>query len=210
MRALIAVLAIAVLAGCAGNLNYVRPAPQGKIEISKTIAEPRGVVWDSAVLELGKQFLVIDHLDRESGFINLSYSGNPERFVDCGWITSRLMNSREERIYAFPGARAHQIYEIMEGDNLFIIERTMSLKGSVRLIFEELGPNSTKVTAKAYYMVRREVAGRCEGEDISQSSTDDISFTSGGGATLPSNIEGRSIECVGTGKMERDILSLIE
>jgi len=86
----------------------------------------------------------------------------------------------------------------------------MSLKGSVKLIFEEVGPSSTKITAHAYYMLRRQLRGRYEGEDIPQSSTDDISFAYGGGATFPSNMDERSIECVCTGRMERDILLLIE
>jgi hypothetical protein len=210
MRALIAVLVTAVLAGCAGNLKYVRPTAYGRIEISKTIAKPRDTVWNSAVLQLEKQFFVIDHLDKESGFINLSYSGDPEDFTDCGRITSYVKKAREMQIYNFPGARAHQTYEIMDGDNLFIIERKMSLKGSVKLLFEEIGPNSTKITATAYYNVTRQVLGRQAGEDIPQSGTDDISFTSGGSAAFPSNKDGRSIECVNTGKLERDILSLIE
>jgi len=77
MRAFIAVLVTAVLAGCAGNLKYVRPTAYEKIEISKTIPKPRDTVWNSAVLQLGKQFFVIDHLDKASGFINLSYNGDP-------------------------------------------------------------------------------------------------------------------------------------
>ena len=210
MRAFIAVLVTAVLAGCAGNLKYVRPTAYEKIEISKTIPKPRDTVWNSAVLQLGKQFFVIDHLDKASGFINLSYNGDPGPFVDCGHITSYIKNAREARIYNFPGGSAHQNYEVIDGNNLFIIERKMSLKGSVKLIFEEVGPSSTKITANAYYMLRRQLRGRYEGEDIPQSSTDDISFTYGGGATFPSNMDERSIECVCTGRMERDILLLIE
>jgi hypothetical protein len=210
MRALVAILITVLLAGCGGKLKYVKPTAYGNIENSKTIAKPRDTVWNSAVRQLQEQSYVINNLDKASGLINLSHSGDPESFVDCGSITSYVENAREKRIYNFPGARAHQTFEVMDASNIFVIERKMSLEGRVTLIFEEIGPNSTKVTANTRYVLTRQVTARQVTKNIPQSSTSTISFKPGGGAAFPPDKDGKSIECVYTGKMERDILSLIE
>ena len=208
MRILIAVLVTSVLAGCAGKVDFVRPTAYGNIENSKTIAKPRDTVWNEAVPQLGKQYFVINYLDKESGLINLSYSGDPESFVDCGRITSYVKNVRGERTYDFPAARAYQTYEIIDGNGLFIFERKMSLEGRINLIFEETGPNSTKITANTRYVVTLQQTSRKVGYNIPQSRTDAISFNSGGGTSFPPNKDGRAVECISTGNMERDLLSL--
>jgi len=210
MRALVAILITLLLAGCGGKLKYVKPTAYGNIENSKTIAKPRDTVWNSAVPQLQKQFYVINNIDKASGLINLSYLGDPESLVDCGSITSYVKNAQGERIYNFPGARAHQTFEVMDASDIFIVERKMSLEGRVTLIFEEIGPNSTKVTANTRYVLTRQVTGRHVTKNIPQSSTNTISFNSEKGAAFPPDKDGRSVECFYTGKMERDILSLIE
>jgi hypothetical protein len=98
----------------------------------------------------------------------------------------------------------------MDGSDLFIIERKMFLEGRVTLIFEEIGQNSTKVTTNTSYILTRQVTGRNMTKSLPQTSTDTISFNAGGRAAFAPDKEGRSVECVYTGKMERDILSLIE
>ena len=40
------------------------------------------------VAGIGDSFFVINNLDKESGFINVSYSGDPCMFVDCGRVNS--------------------------------------------------------------------------------------------------------------------------
>ena len=210
MRTLFVVLLAAVVAGCAGKVEYVRPTTTSSVINSKTIEKPRDTVWKSTVPELGKQFFVINNLDKSSGLINLSYSGDPESFIDCGRIVSYVKNARGERTYDFPGSREQQTYEVMNPNGLFFVERKMSLEGRVNLIFEEIGSNSTKVTANTRYVITRHITVRQVGNNFPQSRTDTISFNSGGSALFPANIDGQATQCVSTGKLERDILSLIK
>lgn len=210
MHALVAILIISLLTGCGGKLKYVKPTSYGNIENSKIISKPRNVVWNSALPKIQKQFYTINNMDKASGRINLTYNGDPETFVDCGTISSYVKNAQGERVYNFPGARGHQTFEVMDGDNLFIIERKMFLEGRVTLIFEEIGPNSTKVTANTRYVLTRQVTGRDMAKGLPQASTETISFNAGGRSAFPPDKEGRSVECVYTGRMERDILALIE
>jgi hypothetical protein len=195
----------------AGKLDYVRPTTASNAMNSKIIDKPRDIVWNSAVPELGKQFFVINNLDKSSGLINLSYSGDPESFIDCGRVTSYVKNVKGERTYDFPASRAQQAYEVMNSNDLFFIERKMSLEGRVNLVFEETGPNSTRVTANTRYVITRQSMGRHVANNWhflphpreivtqnAQSRTDTISFNSGASASFPSNMAGQAVECIST------------
>jgi hypothetical protein len=146
-----------------------------------------------------------------SGLINVSYSGDPERYIDCGRITSYVKNARGERTYDFAGSKAQQIYEIMDpASGLLFIDRRMTLEGRVNLIFEEVGSNATLVTVNTRYVVGRTQAIRSAANNASRNTNDTVSFNSGGGASFPANAKGQSLECVATGVLEREILSFIK
>ena len=138
MRALLAVCTVALIAGCSGKVDYVRPSAPPVASNSKPIEKPRDAIWNAGVPELGKQFFVINNLDKSSGLINVSYTGDPENYIDCGRVISHVKNMRGERTYDFPGARAQQIYEVMYSGRLFYIERKISLEGWVNLVFEDI------------------------------------------------------------------------
>jgi hypothetical protein len=210
MWALLAVCTVAFVAGCSGKMDYVRPSASPVASNSKTIAKPRDIVWNASVPELGKQFFVINNMDKSSGLINMSYTGDPENYIDCGRVISYVKNVRGERTYDFPGARAQQTYEVMNSSGLFFIERKMALEGRVNLVYEDISPDATKVTANTRYVVTRQLAGREVTNNIPQSRTDTISFNSGGSASFPANTAGQATECVSTGKLEREILSFIK
>ena len=211
MRTLFVVLLAIILTGCmAGKVDYSMPTTSPSDLNSKTIEKSRDTVWSSSIPKLGKQFFVINNIDKSSGLINLSYSGNPENFIDCGRITSYVKNARGERTYDFAGSSANQSYEIMNPNGLFLLERKMSLEGRMNLIFEEIDQNSTKVTANTRYVITRQVTSRNIASNFPQSKTDTISFNSGERASFPANNDGRALICVSTGKLERDVLSQIE
>lgn len=179
------------------------------VDNSKIIDRSREVVWNNAVPALGKQFFVINNLDKSSGFINLSYSGNPENYIDCGRVTSYVKNLRGERTYDFPGAKADQVYEVMNQAGLFTVHRKMSLEGRINLIFEELGPDRTRISANTRYVVARSILAQNTSGEIPRTRADSISFNSGSGASFPATSDGRATECVATGMLESSILARI-
>jgi hypothetical protein len=208
---LIATLSLCVTA-CAGKVDYTRPMAQAARSSNvKTVERSRDAVWNASVPELGKQFFVINNLDKSSGLMNISYTGDPERYIDCGRIRSYVKNAKGERTYDFAGAKAQQSYEIMNPSvGLFFLDRRMNLEGRVNLIFEESGPTSTRVTANTRYVVTRTQTVRNAGNSIPQTGSDTISFNSGGSASFPRNAQGQSAECVSTGALEQEILSAIK
>lgn len=211
MKNVVPLVALLLLAGCAGKLDYVRPStPPGLANNTKIIDKQREAVWNSSVPELGKQFFVINNLDKSSGLINVSYNGDPEKYIDCGRVTSYVKNARGERTYDFPASRANQQYEVMNGNGLFFINRKLSLEGRVNLIFEEVNSNQTRVTANTRYVVARQLTVSSATNNIPHSANDSISLNSGGSASFPTNATGQGTECVSTGALEREILSAIK
>lgn len=209
-RFVVVAVASVLFGGCAGKVDYVRPTatmqPGANI---KLIDKPRDAVWNAAIPELGKQFFVINNLDKASGLVNVSYSGDPERYIDCGRITSFVKNARGERTYDFPGARAQQSYEVMNDVGLFFIDRKMSLEGRVNLVFEEVNPSQTRVTANTRYIVQRQRVVRPAANGLPQTLNDSLSFNAGGSAAFAPGADGRAAECVATGNLEREILSAV-
>ncbi len=98
----------------------------------------------------------------------------------------------------------------MNSNGLFFIERKMSLEGRINLIFEEVAPSTTRVTASTRYVVTRNLTIHSTSNNIPQSGSYSISFNSGGGATFPSNADGQTLECYATGRLEAGILNLIK
>lgn len=210
MRRYFTLLSAVLLAGCAGTLDYARPTQRAAADSnSKIIDRPRDAVWNASVPALGKQFFVINNLDKASGLINISYSGDPEKYIDCGRITSFVKNMQGERRYDFAGAKAQQVYEMMLPQGLFFIDRRMTLDGRVNLIFEEISPTKTRVTANTRYVVTRQQHVRSAAGQ-SQSASDSISFTSASGAMFNPGSDGRAAECASNGQLERDLLSAIQ
>ncbi len=198
-----------ILVGCAGKVDYVHPIKPTASSNMKIVNTPRSDVWDSAVPELGKRFFVINNLDKSSGLINISYTGDPERYIDCGRITSFVENMAGARHYEFAAAKAQQIYEVLS-NGLWSIDRRMNLEGRINLIFEETSQSSTRVSANIKYIVTRSVTTRNVADNIPHSFTDSISFNSGGNSSFPADREGRATECFATGKLEQEILLAVK
>jgi hypothetical protein len=205
-------LILCILAsGCAGRFEYRPPnsiAPQkNSIEINKSKNE----VWKIIVPAIGKNFFVINNLDKESGIINISYSGDPEKYVDCGYIESYEKNAQGERTYYFPAASANQSYEIMDmkhSGSLFIINRKMNLEGRMNLIMEEIAPNKTIVTANTKYVLTKSGTVR-NVQGASKSFYDTISFNTNQGARFPGSGSHSGTFCQANGNFEKEVLSLL-
>ncbi|MBA4343233.1 MAG: hypothetical protein C0423_13930 [Methylibium sp.] len=177
---------------------------------SKVVDRPRSEVWDAAIPNLGKQYFVINNLDKASGLINLSYSGDPERFVDCGRITSTVTNLRGDRGYDFAASKAQQNYELMDlRYGLQIINRRMSLEGRTNLVFEAIDANRTKVTANVRYVLTRKIMVYNGARQLMGGKDGTISFNSGQVESFPPDADSGGLTCVPTGALERDLLSAV-
>jgi hypothetical protein len=191
----------AALSGCAGHYNYAKPAARSYQPNAVTVNLSKDSLWKKLIPAISKEFFVINNLDKESGLINVSYSGDPERYVDCGILTSYVSNARGERTYTIPGARANKEYELMVNGQLFFVRSNVQLEGRINITVEELAKDQSRVSAHTRYVMngRRTIS---DTQGRSQSDTTSLAFNTGG---LGSS---GSTECQPTGYLEEEILKL--
>jgi len=199
---------ILLLAGCAAKQDYVRPTAPTAASNWKVIEKPRDTVWNGSVPAFEKQRFVMNKMDKASGLISITYTGDPKRYIDCGQVSAYVKNAREERSYDFPGAAASKSYEVTLPQGLFRVDRKMVLEARTNLVFEELTPTRTRVTATTRYGVTRTMLVT-DANNKSNTFTDTISFSSGAGASFPAHKDGRATECIPTGLFESEVLSLM-
>ena len=199
-----------VVSGCSTGGARYQPPSYIKISNVKTISKPRDQVWNAAVPAIGTAFYVINTVDKASGLINVSYSGNPLDYVDCGHVFVEFNYGGQNRGTNFRGSSPQQQYQIPLGLlGVGQIDRKLSLEGRVNLIFEEVNPAITRVTVNVRYTVNRTQSITNLATGGSQTVSHTIAFNTGNGESFPASTAGQSTYCVPSGKLESDLLGLI-
>lgn len=207
---LILCLGVTLLAGCATGSQHYYPPKERLVNTTKTINKNYDTVWADAIPTLGKQFFVINNLDKASGLINLSYSGEAEKYIDCGTATSSVTNARGKRDYFYVGAAPYTEFEAFSPQmGLAFLQRKISLEGRINLILEKTGTDRTKVTTNTKYIVTREYKGRMVTGQYFQPSVDSVSFTNDQKGLFTPNANGQATTCVSKGTLEKAILDSI-
>lgn len=205
-------LSLLSMSGCASASTDYR-APSGSVQpnYTKTVNRSKDQVWNDAVVALGQRFFVINNLDKASGLINISYSGDPSRFVDCGSFTVTIsgLNAKTQNM---DGAASDAQYEWVAPvppygfPGSVQIRRQMSLEGRVNVIFEAVTPDSTRVTTATRYVLTRKIVS--SNSAVPQSDT--AGFNGNEKGYFPRLGSYSPLECVATGELEKSILSVIK
>jgi len=149
-----------LICGCSfGNIHYYEPADKPNVKNVIIINKRFDEVWKEIVPSLGKTFFVINNLDKDSGLINVSYTGDPEKYVDCGKIESIVKNAWGKRTYSFPASSAYQEYEVASETPPYTIKvvRKMELDGRINIIIESVEPQKTRITVNAKYVIKKDM-----------------------------------------------------
>ena len=203
-RILFVSAALTLLSGCVSTASYVPPQAYEPVINSVEIDTPRSDAWKKAVPALARQFFVINTIDQSSGLINISYSGDPEMYVDCGIATVETPGGEPFR---FPYA-ASQSFAFMLIDP-YHVTRKVTLDGRVNLVFEEVAATRTRVTASTRYVLTRVMDAFSPGKrPINLSGT--VSFNTNQSGSFGSSQDGQNVICSPTGKLERQLLDLLK
>jgi hypothetical protein len=196
------VLALIGLSSCvSGNSDYTQPSAVAGPN-SKTIAKSKDQVWAELVPALSKNFFVVNTIDKSSGLINISYGGDPEKYVDCGRTHTYVKNAAGERTYDFRTASARQNYEMFLNNTLLRINRNVDLDGRMNIVVEEQERSRTLLTVNARYVISiKALVSDYAGH--SDTATNTINFNTGGTG------HGQTITCIPNGEFERQILGLV-
>ena len=199
-RLTLAVLAVFTGIGC-GALHVVPSSAQPPKAGSNSvlIRQPFEEVWSRAIPQIGKSFFVINNIDKSSGILNVSYTGDPEKYVDCGTIHSEFGNQTTD----FPASKANEQWVGPSGGILAAnYTQHVTLDGRMNIVFERVLSDSTRVTVNARYVLTRKVVALV-GSNPPVATEDEASFNSGGEANL-----GKSV-CMPNGKFESEALAII-
>ena len=202
------ILAVVALTGCvAGKHSYTPPASTGMSASQnwKEVDRPKDEVWKDLIAGLGAEFFVINNLDKSSGFINVSYSGDPQQYVDGGEYDFMVSNLRGKRDYRFPAAKANTEYEIFQNGILMTLTRQLNLEGRINVIVTEVSRDRTKVQVNTRYILTLSVSGHdATGRPLRPSSSN-ITFNTGTSAHSSAGTVFRA-----TGELEHSILAMVK
>lgn len=206
LRTSAAALIVAFLSGCAGSQVYREPtAKPGPRDYSATISAPMEDAWQRVVSNAAKSFFVVNNIDRASGYINLSFSGDPTLIVDCGEVEGFVQNARGRRDYRFPAAAQRASYEFFDERGFLIaMDRAMTLNARVNVIMRPESPAATRLTATFRYVLTRRQDLRQAGTYASRTIEDAVTFSPGDTAVL--GAQQSAITCVSSGTAERALV----
>lgn len=191
------------LTGCASSMKVTAPDTNRRIENTIKVAGNKDEVWSRLVPRLSKQFFVINNIDKESGLINVSYSGDPSQYVDCGYAVSSLLG-KDTKIN---GSAANAQYDFSNGLHFFEVTRLLNLEGRLNIILENVDSDATQVTANTRYVLQRNMNVVPVSGGLPSQFSDSIAFNTGETGVFQ-NRGGEQTTCVSTGVLEEKILFL--
>jgi hypothetical protein len=200
MMFLVLIAAMFSFLGCS-TISYSPPEARSVKENIVTLPVARDPFWKDFVSQLSGEFFVINNLDKETGLINVSYSGDPERFVDCGRV--RISDERE-----FAASRGAQTYRQWSALKEYRIDRQMQLDGRMNIIVQELDSKNTQLTVNTRYVVNRRMTATDSSGRLTSNTNDSASFNYGQDGNFPSLGESSPLVCRSTGALERQIISI--
>lgn len=193
-------LAVLFGPGCTGRFDYAGPIGS-PAATSVIVDKSADEVWRAIASALdGGPFDVVS-VDKDSGVLTLVYSGDPERYVDCGKIASTVTNLRGTRTYTFPAAAALAEYEFMTGKEILVVARGMTVEIRLTATVSRVDARRTRVSASARYVLTRTLTTR-DAQDRERTTSHAIHFGSEHGAAFPG-----PVTCRASGALEAEVLS---
>jgi hypothetical protein len=206
MTFLISISFSIILIGCAtGKFTYIPSSQTAFVKNSIDVEKSRDSTWEQLIAGLSSGHFVINTMDKQSGFINLSYTGDPEKYVEGGELSYTITNLRGERNYRFPASRAHTQYETTLKRNLYSFQRQLNLEASIDVLLFELSPTRTRLTVNTIYILSLKKTGYTSAGQPVITYQETIAFNSGLSTTSKAGVEYRS-----NGKFEQSILKIFK
>lgn len=138
MRHLLLSLTFIFLIGCGVTTpEYTAPDTQPAEKTTVTVDKPFDEVWQGLISFTSQRFFAIDSYEKASGLMTLTFSAEPERFVDCGSISTDGPPSYEGSYIGWFDERPAQL----------------NLTGSMNLTVQEDGESETTVEVNTRYVI---------------------------------------------------------
>lgn len=217
------------LCGCAtATQSTYRPPQQVTITNEKTVNAPFDDVWSRALPKLAQSFFSINNMEKDSGFLNLSYAGDPGIYVDCG---TNVVTGKGQSQAVDVSNSTNAVDVTVQGGSQVTVDAQTTLDTKINVVFIKETEDMTRVSVNVQYEVNKINVARLKSVGLGLAVAQALAASGGSyargpqpgdivdqksgravfksGQTVPISNFGNMV-CRATGQMERDILTLIE
>ena len=196
----LAVVVAASLGGCGSPrppaLDYLPPSGNPAVTPSAMVRQPSWLVWSSILDHLEQRGVSVEDLDEAAGEMVVRYLGNPEPYVDCGWIVTY----RKDELERTPAAVAEASFLRRRDGAAVTLERDLRLDARMTVQVEPEG-EAAVVRTDSVYVLTKTIAPQAADETL---HSETISFPSGESGAFSSGTV-----CQPTGDLERLVLDAL-
>src|SRR5918995_3891225 len=107
------------------EIDYLAPTGLPPTPRSSLVQLEPGLVVGNLADRLQQGSFTVTHLDEQAGHVVAVYSGDPEPYVDCGWIVAY----RTGQLQRIPAASATATFDHALQQNLLELNRQLRLDG---------------------------------------------------------------------------------
>jgi hypothetical protein len=185
---------ISALAGCGTpdrpELDYLPPSGVPAAGRSAFVQQRPWLVWGNLLDHLQQRGLRVTELDEPAGEIVVEYSGDPEPYVDCGWIVVY----GDDDLDPVPAARSDSSFRRRIDGEIVELGRDLRLEARMNVKVEPDG-EATLVRAVSTYRLTKTVTSDDADEPLHEET---IRFGTGETANFVS-----TTTCQPNGELER-------
>ncbi len=199
-RTLLAVLTVLGLAGCGTPrtpaLEYLPPTGEPAAVRSAVVQQGPWLVWGNLLDHLQQQGLALTDLDERSGELVVTYHGDPEPYVDCGWIVTY----GRDAVDSVPAAASEASFLRRRDGRAVTLERDLRLDARMNVQVEPEGEHAI-VRIDSLYALTKTVAAPDAEQPL---HVETISFLTGEAAAFSAGTT-----CQPNGNLERVVLDAL-
>jgi len=178
------------------EIGYLAPTGLPPASGSSLVELEPDLVVGNVVDRLQQSAFTVTHLDEQAGHVVVVYSGDPEPYVNCGWIVA-YETGQLQRI---PAASATASFDQAVEQDLLELNRQLRLDGRMIVDLEPEGRNTVVSTDTTYVLTKIVDAAGPNGGSRGQ-TRETISFKTGESAKFS-----KGTLCQPNGSFERVVL----
>ena len=187
-------LLLAAVAGCAApdtpELDYLPPSGQPAADRSAFVQQQPWLVWGNILDHLQQQGARLTGLDEPGRRLVVAYSGDPEPYVDCGWIVIY----EDDGLERLPAARSDASFRRRRDGEVVTLERNLRLDARMSVQVDPSGEDAI-VRTDSTYVLTKSIASRGADEPL---HAEMMSFQTGQSGAFSSGTK-----CQANGELER-------
>jgi hypothetical protein len=177
-------------------LDYLPPSAAPARERSALVEREPWLVLGNVLDHLQQRGLPVTEVDEAAGELEVAYGGDPEPYVDCGWIVTW----RKDELDRLPAAIADASFARRWNGKVVTVDRDLRLDARMTVRISPAGEGTVVRTASTYVLTKTATPQAADQPLHSET----ISFPTGASAAFSSGTT-----CQPNGALERLVLDAL-